>query len=135
MRAFSELQFQLFAGGSAGPPARTLPHAITATLKTGPHRALIIRAPGVGLIRRYSPARLRGIVSGLLVRPLVALVLVAGLLVLCLAVLRVDEQIITLRRLRGAGGRIGRRLGHHIAVLDFLPVLVGGGCGGVRAPP
>src|SRR5882672_346447 len=90
------------------PGAPALFHAIPTPFQASPDGALISSPLRAGLIRRHAPVRLRGVESRLALRPLVALVLVTGLVLLGLPVLRVHKHIPVLtgrrRRCFSAGG-------------------------------
>src|SRR5882724_3535831 len=92
-----------------------LSYAVAAALKTGAHRALIVRMLAVRLLGRHTAGGLGWVEPGLRRRPLVTLVLVVRLLIRGLTVLRIDKQIIA-RRCLGARTLIIRR------VYDFITI-------------
>src|SRR5262249_11408018 len=93
------------------PPTRGLLHAITAPLETSAHRALIRRPLAVDLVRRNAATGLCRIETRLVLRPFVAFVLVLRLLLIRLAILRIDEDVPVLAR------RWCRRLGRSSALI------------------
>src|SRR5882762_8983444 len=86
-----------------------LSYAVAAALKTGAHRALIVRMLAARLLGRHTAGGLGWVEAALRRRPLVTLVLVVRLLIRGLTVLRIDKQIIA-RRCLGARALIIRRL-------------------------
>ena len=105
-------------------------HLIAASLQTSRHGPLVVVAGPIHVARNPA-ASLGRIESGLSSCPVVAFVAVGGLLVVALAVLRINDQII-LRAAAGTGvlrsGRrlvgVVRRIHDRIAVLGGLPGVV-----------
>src|ERR1700678_42530 len=83
----------------SNPPA--LIHLVTARRQASGHRAIVVAAAAIRIAGRHSPARLSRIEAGLALRPAMALELIGRLLILALAVFRINDQI----ALRIVGGR------------------------------
>src|SRR5882762_2745264 len=100
-----------------------LSYAVAAALKTGAHRALIVRMLAARLLGRHTAGGLGRVEPGLRRCPLVTLVLVVRLLIRGLTVVRIDKQIIA-RRCLGARTLIIRRLYDFITIFCVAPRIV-----------
>src|SRR5262249_43497308 len=92
--------------------------AVAPPFEAGRHCTLVGSTLAVGLLRRNTAVGLGGIKAGLALRPLVTLVLVARLILLRLAILRLDEAVPI-----GAGRRRGR-IGGCSALVRWIHDLV-----------
>src|SRR5882672_4351229 len=100
-----------------------LSYAVAAALKTGAHRALIVRVLAARLFGRHTAGGLGRVEPRLRRRPLVTLVLVVRRLIRGLTVLRIDEQFG--RRCLGARPLFIRRLYDLITIFCVGPRIVG----------
>src|SRR5665213_4609887 len=73
--------------------AEMLVDLIAPSLHASGHGAVVVAAGYVGISGRHAASGLRGIESGLPLRPAMAFELVRSLLILGLTILRIDDQI------------------------------------------
>ena len=90
------------AGGLDEFPVRRLLHGIAAPIKARAHRSLVLRV----LLRRDTSRRERWIVTGLAHCPTMTLIAISRLLLLALALPRIDKQLVLWRLCDIAGRRL-----------------------------